>query len=107
MLKFINTHLRSLPDGPYSVQRIEYRNLAPLYCDEQLRLCAKEKVKTRGDKNREYDVWIEGPTGKMAFKGYVNASRPRTLGVAAAEVQPNNPDREGVVDEQPDVTALS
>ncbi|KAF1967044.1 hypothetical protein BU23DRAFT_516994 [Bimuria novae-zelandiae CBS 107.79] len=71
MLKFIGTYLQAIPEGVHMVEAIEYRNLAPLYCGEQLRLCAKEKEDMRMDDARIYDVWIEGPTGGMAVKGLV------------------------------------
>lgn len=51
------------------LQSIEYRNLAPLYCDEEMRVCGMEK-KTLDD-GSIYDVWIEGPTGGVAVKGTV------------------------------------
>jgi hypothetical protein len=75
MLKFIGTHLESIPEGPHIVEAIEYRNLAPLYCDDELRLCAREKVGARMDDARIYDIWIEGPTGGMAVKGLVRTAR--------------------------------
>jgi hypothetical protein len=55
------------------VESIEYRNLAPLYCDEPMRLCGRVK-KTFGD-GELYDVWIEGLTGGVAVKGTVRAIR--------------------------------
>jgi hypothetical protein len=55
------------------VESIEYRNLAPLYCDEPMRLCGRVK-KTFGN-GEIYDVWIEGLTGGVAVKGTVRATR--------------------------------
>lgn len=75
LLKFIGTHLKLIPEGPHIVEAFEYRNLAPLYCSEELRLCAKEKIAARMDDARMYDVWIEGPTGGMAVKGLVRTVR--------------------------------
>ena len=43
----------------------EYRNLAPLYVSEQLRVC----VKKYSAKDNKYDVWIEGKEGGYAVKG--------------------------------------
>lgn len=51
------------------VESIEYRNLAPLYCDEEMHICAKKKKET--DRGTTWDVWIEGPTGGMAVKAVV------------------------------------
>ncbi|KAJ4353994.1 uncharacterized protein N0V89_005726 [Didymosphaeria variabile] len=81
MLKFIGTHLQSISEGAHIVEAIEYRNLAPLYCGEELRLCAREKVGARTDDARIYDIWIEGPTGGMAVKGLVRTVENRQLPV--------------------------
>jgi hypothetical protein len=51
------------------VESIEYRNLAPLYCDEEMRICGLEKKTLQN--GSIYDVWIEGPTGGVAVKGTV------------------------------------
>lgn len=74
MLKLIAAHLRSLPGPPTFTQSIEYRNLAPLCCDEELRLCLKEKMGLRTEDGGIYDVWIEGPSGGMAVKAVVRTS---------------------------------
>ncbi|ORX98170.1 hypothetical protein BCR34DRAFT_496313, partial [Clohesyomyces aquaticus] len=66
MLTLMSQHLRTLEGPRHVVQEIEYRNLAPLYCGEELRICAREK-RIAG----VYDVWIEGPTGGVAVKGTV------------------------------------
>jgi hypothetical protein len=71
MLQTINKHLR-LSKGKIAyevVDSVEYRNLAPLYCDEEMRVCVKKKKST--DTGGVWDVWIEGPTGGMAVKAVV------------------------------------
>ncbi|KAL9116364.1 MAG: hypothetical protein Q9187_007111 [Circinaria calcarea] len=45
------------------VMEIEYRNLAPLYADEAMRVCVRQNGKDR------WDVWIEGRDGGYAVKG--------------------------------------
>jgi len=55
--------------GKHDLESIEYRNLAPLYCDEEMRICGLEKKKLQH--GSIYDVWIEGPTGGVAVKGTV------------------------------------
>ncbi|KAI2487332.1 hypothetical protein Ptr902_01465 [Pyrenophora tritici-repentis] len=51
------------------VESIEYRNLSPLYCDEEMRICGfKKKTLFNG---AIYDVWIEGPTGGVAVTGTI------------------------------------
>lgn len=49
-----------------AVTSINYRNLASLYCDEEMRICVKKRTQT--DTGHLWDVWIEGPTGGMAVK---------------------------------------
>jgi hypothetical protein len=66
-------HVRVKTKGQYIVESIEYRNLAPLYCDESMRLCGSLK-KTFGN-GELYDVWIEGPAGGVAVKGTVRTVR--------------------------------
>ena len=48
---------------------IEYRNVAPLYTGEELRVCAKRK------REGIWRVWIEGPDGGYAVKGEVKLSQ--------------------------------
>jgi hydroxyacyl-ACP dehydratase HTD2-like protein with hotdog domain len=74
MLKLVSGHLVQQTGAPHTVQSIEYRNLAPLYCDEAMRICAREKTSLRTDDGGIYDVWIEGPTGGMAVKGTVRTA---------------------------------
>ncbi|KAM0284969.1 hypothetical protein ACHAQH_001658 [Verticillium albo-atrum] len=53
------------------VRRLEYRNVGPLYCGEELRVCVRGKS-SRGDEaadEKRWDVWVEGPGGGMAVKG--------------------------------------
>ncbi|MCJ1351150.1 MAG: hypothetical protein MMC33_001132 [Icmadophila ericetorum] len=53
-----------------AIKEIEYRNLAPLYAEEMMRIC--------GRKNGEgkYEVWIEGKYGGLAVKGVVTVGSP-------------------------------
>ncbi|KAK2050737.1 hypothetical protein LZ31DRAFT_548033 [Colletotrichum somersetense] len=54
-----------------SVRWYGYRNLAPLYCGREMKLCVREKEAARvgSEKERRWDVWIEGDDGGMAVKG--------------------------------------
>jgi hydroxyacyl-ACP dehydratase HTD2-like protein with hotdog domain len=74
MVKLMAGHLKEQPGAPQVVQSIEYRNLAPLYCDESLRLCGREKIGLRTEEGSIYDIWVEGPTGGMAVKGTVRTA---------------------------------
>lgn len=71
MLLSLRKHLQNVTSANRRerVESIEYRNLAPLYCDEKMRLCVKNKKRT--DTDSLWDVWIEGPTGGMAVKAVV------------------------------------
>lgn len=44
---------------------VEYRNLAPLYCHEPVKLCG------RRDGEGKYEIWAETPEGGIAVKGNV------------------------------------
>jgi hydroxyacyl-ACP dehydratase HTD2-like protein with hotdog domain len=46
-----------------AVATVDYRNLAPLYCSEPVKLCGRE---TGPDK---FEVWAETPEGGIAVKG--------------------------------------
>ncbi|KAB2100400.1 hypothetical protein AG0111_0g11467 [Alternaria gaisen] len=67
MLKTVNHYVHQQTKGKQVSESIEYRNLAPLYCDEEMRICCSEKKKLQN--GSIYDVWIEGPTGGVAVKG--------------------------------------
>ena len=54
------------------IRSIQYRNLAPLYAEEDMRICLKRKG--QDDMNGDWDVWIEGRDGGYAVKGTVKTS---------------------------------
>ncbi|KAK1971885.1 hypothetical protein LY78DRAFT_743428 [Colletotrichum sublineola] len=66
MLAFLN----GLGNGQ-SVRWYGYRNLAPLYCGREMKLCVREKEAAHvgSKKERRWDVWIEDDDGGMAVKG--------------------------------------
>ncbi|KAF2012849.1 hypothetical protein BU24DRAFT_315126, partial [Aaosphaeria arxii CBS 175.79] len=70
LLNFLS-HQLNLLDTPQRVFSIDYRNLAPLYCDEPMRLCARKRPAQNDADDYVLDVWIEGPSGGMAVKGTV------------------------------------
>ena len=77
MLQAISGYVAERTAQKMVVQSIEYRNLAPLYCDEEMRICGKEKKMT--DEGGVYDIWIEGPTGGVAVKGTVRTAKLDTF----------------------------
>ena len=46
-----------------TIATIDYRNLAPLYCSEEVKLCARESGEDK------FEVWAETPDGGVAVKG--------------------------------------
>lgn len=57
--------------GRERIASVEYRNLAPLYAGETLRLCGKEVKPVEGGGKGRWDVWVETPEGGVALKGTV------------------------------------
>ncbi|KAF7904546.1 hypothetical protein EAF00_001880 [Botryotinia globosa] len=57
--------LRSQLQPGEMIKKFNYRNLAPLYANEELRVC----VGKNADKSNKYEVWIEGKEGGYAVKG--------------------------------------
>ncbi|OAL51256.1 hypothetical protein IQ07DRAFT_416413 [Pyrenochaeta sp. DS3sAY3a] len=71
MLQAISNYVNMLTNGGEAFESIEYRNLAPLYCEEEMRVCGRKKKGVTEQGGSVYDVWIEGPTGGVAVKGTV------------------------------------
>lgn len=57
------------------VMRLDYRNLAPLYAEEEMKICVRKDPASQG----RWDVWITGNEGGYAVKG--NAHVGMTDGV--------------------------
>ncbi len=62
------------------ITHVTYRCLAPLYAEEQLKVCIKRKSPHR------WYTWIEGPDGEMAVRATVRTAPPPRPG-AKREVQ--------------------
>ncbi|KAI9762330.1 MAG: Mg(2+) transporter [Chaenotheca gracillima] len=72
LLSLLRGHVLETKGPGWMVTGIEYRNLAPLYAEEELRLCARATgmVSEGGNEGEEaWDVWIEGPEGGMCVRG--------------------------------------
>jgi hypothetical protein len=56
-----------------ALSSIEYRNLAPLFAEEKLRLCLRKIGEGPADlesvQEIVYEVWCEGPEGGLAVRG--------------------------------------
>jgi hydroxyacyl-ACP dehydratase HTD2-like protein with hotdog domain len=57
--------LRSQLGPAEMVLKFDYRNLAPLYAEEEMRVCVKRDT----EKKNKFHVWIEGKEGGYAVKG--------------------------------------
>ncbi|KAL7934519.1 hypothetical protein V8C35DRAFT_301139 [Trichoderma chlorosporum] len=72
MLRVLNDHVAPKDGGGAGVVKsIVYRNYAPLYVGEEMKVCVR---RTKGDaakEEEEWDVWVEGPEGGLAVKGSV------------------------------------
>ena len=79
MIEVLRNHLQTLAEsGRFSLERtpekitqIQYRNLAPLYAGEEMKICVKRREKETERRTSTWDVWIEGLDGGYAFKGTV------------------------------------
>ncbi|KAI9808656.1 MAG: hypothetical protein M1825_003807 [Sarcosagium campestre] len=70
MLEVAGARLRESKGSSWELKRIEYRNLAPLMVEEEMRVCGREKAESG-----EMEVWVEGPGGSMAARGTVFTGR--------------------------------
>ncbi|KAL8750897.1 MAG: hypothetical protein Q9199_006781 [Rusavskia elegans] len=73
MLQYLtaNMHRRHRRDGKSQDQVITfvtYRNLAPLYAEEEMTLCVRQK------EEHLWETWIEGPDGGLAVKASVRTA---------------------------------
>jgi hypothetical protein len=87
MLQAMTGYFRENFKGQRSLESINYRNLAPLYCDEEMRICCLKKKSF--DDADVYDVWIEGPTGGVAVKGTLRATTRPPKDSERGEQPPN------------------
>jgi hydroxyacyl-ACP dehydratase HTD2-like protein with hotdog domain len=87
MLTLLRARLErdSVGDTPWRLRSLDYRNVAPLYVDEKVKVCLrKSSQKTKSTRKEEeendvtrWDVWVEGPDGGLAVKGTATAVRSR------------------------------
>lgn len=65
LLTVVQAHLSK---SAQTIMEVDYKNLAPLYVDEELAVCGRPK----GDTDTGiWDVWIEGGNGGLAVRGTV------------------------------------
>lgn len=80
MLRVLNDHVDpSSKSRGGMVKSIVYRNYAPLYVGEEMKVCVKPAKRgavrngeeEEEEEDEEWDVWVEGPEGGLAVKGSV------------------------------------
>lgn len=74
MLTVFQNHISDISTGQAVIGSIEYRNLAPLFVEQEMTICAKRKGNGDGDGDGAgaWDIWVEGPHGGLAVKGTVH-----------------------------------
>ncbi|KAL8700778.1 MAG: hypothetical protein Q9201_005259 [Fulgogasparrea decipioides] len=50
------------------ITQVNYRNLAPLYAEEEMKVCVRQK------EDHVWETWIEGPDGGLAVRGTVTTA---------------------------------
>ena len=50
------------------INHVQYRNLAPLYVDEEMKICGRRR------KRHEWEMWIEGKDRRLAVRGIFNTA---------------------------------
>ena len=59
------------------IKRVEYRNLAPVYAEEEMKVCGRQK-----GEDGSWEVWIEGKDGGMKVRGTVTTGPGEAAGLA-------------------------
>ncbi|KAI0902458.1 hypothetical protein F4806DRAFT_39707 [Annulohypoxylon nitens] len=84
MLSALSAELRSHQKNPLQIRRIDYRNLAPLYADEDMFVCVRPmKQKLADDLPRQgeeeydqnWDVWIRDHDNRLSVRGTVEVGQ--------------------------------
>ena len=66
MVTMLELHLKA--QGSSQIKEIEYRNLAPLYATEEMKVCGRE-VEDSEKRGRKFELWVEGVEGGMSVRG--------------------------------------
>lgn len=70
LVTMLREHLKTL-EPPERVLSFDYRNLAPLYANEPLKLCGRKVEEGK------YELWAETPEGGVAVKGIARTGPAR------------------------------
>lgn len=63
------TLLKSKLRHPWRLRNLDYKNLAPLYAGEQVRVCLRLSHGEGDESTQKWNVWVEGPEGGLAVRG--------------------------------------
>jgi hydroxyacyl-ACP dehydratase HTD2-like protein with hotdog domain len=63
-----NFRNKKQPNRKKTIESIEYRNFAPLYAEEAMRICGRKR------QNGEWIMWVEGKEGGLAVRGVVKTT---------------------------------
>lgn len=63
-------------DQGWHLLNLDYRNVAPLYAGEAMKVCLKLSANESDASKKKWHVWVEGPEGGLAVKGTAIAMRP-------------------------------
>jgi hydroxyacyl-ACP dehydratase HTD2-like protein with hotdog domain len=84
LVLMLTTLSSQLPTG-HMIYNFTYRNLAPLYSGEEMKVCLKKSVGNDNGDERSgqldgtpYEVWIEGKDGSLAVRGKATCGVPQT-----------------------------
>jgi hypothetical protein len=77
--------LRSQLKAGEMLVEFEYRNLVPLYVEEEMRIC----VRRDPEKPKRLEVWIEEPGGGYAVKGSALIDKDYALGMRSLKDTPD------------------
>lgn len=70
MVEMLDRYLKATyPERTPKIAEIEYRNLAPLYAEEEMKVCGRKLSSSNIDGAGEWEVWVEGKEGGYAVKG--------------------------------------
>ncbi|KAK0645929.1 hypothetical protein B0T16DRAFT_457915 [Cercophora newfieldiana] len=57
------------------LEEINYRNLAPLFVGQEIRVCVRETARKVGSGTQTWELWVEGPDGSLAVRGTATTRR--------------------------------
>jgi hydroxyacyl-ACP dehydratase HTD2-like protein with hotdog domain len=73
LITLLQSHIKDKVGPQARIREFQYRNIAPLYVEEELTICGKES-KTPN----EYHLWIENSLGTPCVRGTATISAPST-----------------------------